>query len=252
MSPKPTRPAGAPRAGRQPSDDGESLLLLALRVAEDPYFVSSALTRHRQAAGTTPAQQAAALGLEVSQLAALALCRYPRPGPDRAADVQQIAAYAGLRPEVLDGILGPESGQPQQAGACTHGFDRRQGGLGPGRAAAGRLRGRRRVGVDRGRAGRNRHVAAPAPAVRGERGWGVTTDPNASGTPRPGGRDRKRRDPKERFTMVSAVGVTLDGLPVAEWLALHGGGADRSQRADADAGGADEPFIVTEDRPPSP
>ncbi len=77
----------------------------------------------------------------------------------------------------------------------------------------------------------------------------MTADPNASGTPPPGGRDRKRRDPRERFVMTSAVGVTLDGLPIAEWLQLHRSGADRGQLADADAGGADEPLIVDGDPP---
>jgi hypothetical protein len=78
----------------------------------------------------------------------------------------------------------------------------------------------------------------------------MTADPNASGTPRAGGRLRNRRDSRERFVMTSAVGVTLDGLSVEEWLRLHGSGAERSKLADAD--GANEPIIVTEDRPPSP
>ncbi len=88
-------------------------------MADDPFFVSSALTRHREAAGTTPARQAAALGLGLRQLALLALCRSPRPGADRAVDLEQIAAYAGLRVEVLDEIIGPEPGPAQPAGPAS-------------------------------------------------------------------------------------------------------------------------------------
>jgi hypothetical protein len=88
-----------------PTARDDPLLVLALRVADDPSFVSFSLARHRATNGTTPAQQAAALGLELDQLAALALCRAPRSGVDRQADLEQIAAYAGLRVEVVEELI---------------------------------------------------------------------------------------------------------------------------------------------------
>ncbi len=43
--------------------------------------------------------------------------------------------------------------------------------------------------------------------------------------------------------LTSAEGVTLDGLPVVEWLRLHGNGAGPGQLAEPDAT-ADEPLNV--------
>jgi hypothetical protein len=83
----------------------------------------------------------------------------------------------------------------------------------------------------------------------------MSADPNASDAAGPRDRSgkRRRRDPRERFTMNSAEGVEIDGRPWREWLRLHGGDATPGQ-LDTDEGddAADVPFVVDADADPNP
>src|SRR5262249_41162891 len=75
---------------------------LARRVVDDPSFLASALAGYARSEGLDDAGLAARLGCAVPMLAALRLCRMPRPeAPFFWQDVERIAARLAMSPELL-------------------------------------------------------------------------------------------------------------------------------------------------------
>jgi hypothetical protein len=79
---------------------------LARRVEDDPAFMASVLAIYARSEGMDDAALARALGCSADQLASLRLCFRPRSEPAYfRRDVQEIAAYFGIEPEVLAAIV---------------------------------------------------------------------------------------------------------------------------------------------------
>jgi hypothetical protein len=68
-------------------------------------FIGFALAGFRRARRLTPEQQAEALGISVSALALLSMCKVPRPD-QREADLAAVAEHVGIGVEVLEQLLG--------------------------------------------------------------------------------------------------------------------------------------------------
>ena len=83
---------------------------LARRVADDPFFLGSALARHAESHGLDDAGLAAALGCSVETLAMLRLCRLP-------AAAGPVVSYAGLPAQGL--ACSPLTMNPVTARAST-------------------------------------------------------------------------------------------------------------------------------------
>jgi hypothetical protein len=87
----------------------ESMLRLGAR---DPMFIGFVLAGSRRARGLTPEQQAEVLGISVSALALLSMCKVPRPD-QRDADLAAVAKQVGITVEVLERLLGDAgAGEP--------------------------------------------------------------------------------------------------------------------------------------------
>lgn len=87
--------------------DGERLLRrAAARASEDEFFVASALAAYKSERELDNAELAAWLGCDASRLTRLGLCRRPETRSQGfGAEVQQIAAYAGVQPLALASLL---------------------------------------------------------------------------------------------------------------------------------------------------
>jgi hypothetical protein len=88
------------------STPGALLSRAAQRVREDPFFIASALAAYQAEHALADAALAGRLGCAPAQLARLGLCRRPDADSRRfGAEVQQIAAYAGVQPLPLASLL---------------------------------------------------------------------------------------------------------------------------------------------------
>jgi hypothetical protein len=84
----------------------EHLERLARRVASDPFFLASALTRYAEREELDDAALAAMLGCTMPILTRLRLCRVPRPeAPFFWQDVERIAGRFALDPLTLAEIV---------------------------------------------------------------------------------------------------------------------------------------------------
>jgi hypothetical protein len=79
--------------------------------AGDPTLLGTALARWQAAEGLSEVAVAAALGIGVDQLAALAMSRMPNPAdPHYAEDLAALATHHGVHAEVLDRVLRAHAG----------------------------------------------------------------------------------------------------------------------------------------------
>ena len=79
---------------------------LARRVADDPFFLASALAAYAFSERLDEPALAARLGCPLGELARLRLCRMPRPQPPLfGQDLDQIAARFALVPDVLAEVV---------------------------------------------------------------------------------------------------------------------------------------------------
>ncbi len=84
----------------------ERLAAFARRVADDPFFLASALRDYAQSEGLDDAGLAARLGCSAETLDRLRLCRRPRPEPaEFRADVDRIAERFGVDPTALAEVV---------------------------------------------------------------------------------------------------------------------------------------------------
>jgi hypothetical protein len=80
----------------------DPLVPLAARVANDPFFLASALTLYARSEGLDDPGLAAHLGCTVEQLPLVRLCRMPRSDPQqRREDVTVIAGHYHLDEQAL-------------------------------------------------------------------------------------------------------------------------------------------------------
>jgi hypothetical protein len=80
----------------------DPLALLAARAADDPFFLAAPLAVFARTERLDDTGLAHALGVVVSRLPELQLCRPPRPEPEHFwPDVRQIAGHFGIDPETL-------------------------------------------------------------------------------------------------------------------------------------------------------
>jgi hypothetical protein len=108
----------------------ERLDALARRVQRDPAYLAAALADYARGERLNERGLAAALGCPVEQLTPLRLCFRPRSDRFRA-DVEQIAARFGVRPDVLaeavrrsDALAALRQGAPSQQGTLMAARDR--------------------------------------------------------------------------------------------------------------------------------
>jgi hypothetical protein len=88
---------------------------LAARVADDPFFLASALTAYQRHHGLTDFALAAELHCDPSALTVLGLCRAPRPGEEFDKDIGEIAGHFGCDAAALRTMLEETAGPPPAA-----------------------------------------------------------------------------------------------------------------------------------------
>lgn len=75
---------------------------LAMRVADDPFFLARPLAEFARSEGLDDGGLAAKLGCRMDDLAAIRLCRAPRPDPGEfRSDIEAVAARFGIEPPKL-------------------------------------------------------------------------------------------------------------------------------------------------------
>jgi hypothetical protein len=100
------RAPGAPRRPPRPATPATLLRHAATRAAHDPFFVAWALETYRAGEGLDERTLAWGLGVAAAALPKLALCRRPASADATfAADVQQIATWAGVDVDHLANVL---------------------------------------------------------------------------------------------------------------------------------------------------
>jgi hypothetical protein len=78
----------------------------ARRVADDPFFLASALTEYAHSEDLDDVGLAEALGCPVEALAPLRLCRRPRPDPaGMREDTARIGGRFGIDPVILADVV---------------------------------------------------------------------------------------------------------------------------------------------------